>query len=215
MNNREISGMIKNVLELIHGAAIEIEKNNNPSFHAHFIQMKSMELYEISKKTNANEAVSSEVKKQEFLSEEPKKRQQTFELSLAEDEPAKPNKIEPVSTPPPVSIAKPEAPKSPPPKPEIHVHESDDPLLQITVEKKPVKEAMDEVSLNEKISKLKQPAINFADKSIETPIKDLNKSISIGKKFELINTLFNGNGDKYKEAIQHIQNSDTIETALT
>lgn len=73
----------------------------------------------------------------------------------------------------------------------------------------------EEISINERFSKGKVPVLNYAEKSKETPIKDLSKAISIGKKFEFINLLFAGNSDAYKNCINNIQNSDSYETAVT
>ena len=75
-------------------------------------------------------------------------------------------------------------------------------------------EETDEFSVNSKISKNKQPVLNFADKSTETSISDLAKAISIGKKFEFINGLFDGNSEAYKNCIHTIQSAENYPSAI-
>jgi hypothetical protein len=70
-----------------------------------------------------------------------------------------------------------------------------------------------ELTLNDKISKNKQPVLNVAEKSKETPIKDLVKFISIGKKFEFINGLFDGKAEVYKSSLNTVQNASSYEEA--
>ncbi len=72
----------------------------------------------------------------------------------------------------------------------------------------------DDDSLNAKLSKSIKPVINIAEKSKETPIKDLVKSISISKKFEFIKVLFDGNSDAYKNTLNVAQNAGSYEEAL-
>lgn len=71
----------------------------------------------------------------------------------------------------------------------------------------------DDLTVNEKISRTKQPVMNYAEKSNETPIQDLTKSISIGKKFEFINGLFNGNADAYKDCLANLQKQQSFQNA--
>lgn len=72
----------------------------------------------------------------------------------------------------------------------------------------------DDDSLNAKLSKSIKPVINIVEKSKETPIKDLVKSISISKKFEFIKVLFNGNSEAYKLALNAVQNAGSYEEAI-
>jgi hypothetical protein len=69
------------------------------------------------------------------------------------------------------------------------------------------------IPLVEKLNKAVEPVINLVDKQKETPIADLNKAISISKKFEFINSLFEEQAELYKESIQTIQNAESYEKA--
>lgn len=76
------------------------------------------------------------------------------------------------------------------------------------------KKISDDVSLNAKLSMNKQPVVNIAEKSKETPIADLAKAIAISKKFEFIKGLFDGDGEAYKAAISTLQASASYEEAI-
>jgi hypothetical protein len=79
----------------------------------------------------------------------------------------------------------------------------------------PVKETTTEtpVPLVEKLNKAKEAAVNVVDKQKETPIADLSKAISISKKFEFINALFDGQAELYKNSIQTIQTAKSYDDA--
>ena len=70
-----------------------------------------------------------------------------------------------------------------------------------------------QVPLVEKLNKAKEPAVNVVDKQKETPIADLSKAISISKKFEFINALFDSQAELYKNSIQTIQEANSYEDA--
>lgn len=72
----------------------------------------------------------------------------------------------------------------------------------------------EDISVNERFSKSKLPVLNYADKSKENAIKDLAKAVSIGKKFEFINGLFEGNGEAYKQCLSTVQNSTSYDEAI-
>ncbi len=69
-------------------------------------------------------------------------------------------------------------------------------------------------SLNAKLAKNKVNKLNLADKMTLQPIADLNRAISISKKFEFINQLFNGNTESYKIAIATIEQQSSVENAM-
>jgi hypothetical protein len=98
----------------------------------------------------------------------------------------------------------PPAPKTPP------APKAQEPVSTSLVDKK----ISDDVSLNAKLSMNKQPVVNIAEKSKETPIADLAKAISISKKFEFIKGLFDGDGESYKAAILALQSSGSYQDAM-
>lgn len=99
----------------------------------------------------------------------------------------------------------PSAPKTPP------APKAQEPVTTSLVDKK----ISDDVSLNAKLSMNKQPVVNIAEKSKETPIADLAKAISISKKFEFIKGLFDGDGEAYKATISALQSSGSYQEALS
>lgn len=72
---------------------------------------------------------------------------------------------------------------------------------------------IDEATVNGKIAKFKEPVVNIADKLKDTPIKELVKAISISKKFEFINELFQGNAEAYKTCISSVESAGSFEHA--
>ncbi|MFM6983400.1 MAG: hypothetical protein ACKOXF_04650 [Chitinophagaceae bacterium] len=102
------------------------------------------------------------------------------------------------------------APVTPPSPPAPPVSKSQEPVTTSLVDKK----ISDDVSLNAKLSMNKQPVVNIAEKSKETPITDLAKAISISKKFEFIKGLFEGDGESYKTAISALQQSASYQDAI-
>lgn len=108
----------------------------------------------------------------------------------------------PVSPPAPPVPPAPVAPPTPP--------KAQEPAPTSIVDKK----ISDDVSLNAKLSMNKQPVVNIAEKSKETPIADLAKAIAISKKFEFIKGLFDGDGEAYKAAISALQTSASYEDAV-
>lgn len=101
-------------------------------------------------------------------------------------------------------------PVTPPAPPAPPVSKSQEPVTTSLVDKK----ISDDVSLNAKLSMNKQPVVNIAEKSKETPIADLAKAISISKKFEFIKGLFEGDGESYKTAISALQQSASYQDAI-
>jgi hypothetical protein len=92
---------------------------------------------------------------------------------------------EPIATPPPI------APITPPP---IAKPIATAPKVEIEESK--------ESSLNERLHK--PEGSDLASKLQQTPIHDLKKAISINKKFEFINQLFDGDHESYTKSVHYI-----------
>ena len=106
----------------------------------------------------------------------------------------------------PIAPPAPPVPPTPPTPPKTQ-----EPTPTSIVDKK----ISDDVSLNAKLSMNKQPVVNIAEKSKETPIADLGKAIAISKKFEFIKGLFDGDGEAYKAAINALQNASSFDDAMS
>lgn len=83
------------------------------------------------------------------------------------------------------------------------------PAIEEEVEKKEENKE-NSISINDKFSSnAEQPTL--ADKLSQQPIKDLTKAIGLNQKFLFMNDLFEGENEKYKKAIETINNfSDFI-----
>lgn len=233
--------ILKKSVEQILASVKEIENNKNIDFHRSLIQMKSIEIYNCSQ--SISESISTEeisespvrMKQEEtevvVLNEAiPATVQESgTEISIPEPEREIIEEVkvaEQVITPEPVIEKEPErvAPPEPIATPVVEPKTVNAPIPPVTEiktvvppasEKKPVQkpETPEHESLNDRLSKNKQPAVNLIEKSKETPIKDITKAISIGKKFEFINALFDGNSEAYKACLQRVQNSENIQEA--
>lgn len=115
-----------------------------------------------------------------------------------------------IETPVAEKIKEPAAQPVPPTPPIPTAPKVQEPASTSLVDKK----ISDDVSLNAKLSMNKQPVVNIAEKSKETPIADLAKAISISKKFEFIKGLFEGDGESYKAAISALQLSASYNDAI-
>lgn len=221
MGNKEQLERLSRLMSEMTEAMAEMENSGNIAFYKSLIQKKAIELYEQAGRIGEFNKPESISKTEVVRKPEPV---ETISEKIVE-------KVIPVIQekviPPQVVLPEPELIEE---KKEVPVNASQ-PVQQITKdapEKKPnsfVKSSKplissnedddnEEISLNEKISKSKQPVLNFAEKSKETPIKDLLKAISISKKFEFINGLFDGNSEAYKNCINTIQNSGTYQEAV-
>lgn len=223
-------------LSLIQNAVNELEGQRNVDFFKSVIKNKSIEIYELVTELeldeqplnskNQPETNSAIVEKAIPLPETPAIK----EVSIIENTPVKnetvsETKVEPLTLEPEPVIEK---------KEEVVVSETTEvPALEKatevikvveTVKANPTEIAaesntkkqdlhIENESLNERLSKNKQPVHNLVEKSKETPIADLAKAISISKKFEFINGLFDGKADAYKACLQTIQNANNIEEA--
>lgn len=73
------------------------------------------------------------------------------------------------------------------------------------IKKEDIEKKEDSISINDKFSSnAEQPTL--ADKLSKQPIQDLTKSIGLNQKFLFMNDLFEGENQKYKEAIETINN---------
>jgi hypothetical protein len=231
MNQQEILDQIKSLLNSSEKAIIEIQKGINVDFYINLIQQNSIECFNLSNRVSNTKAIES---KNDLKIEIKKPIEPVVEEVLNLVKTLIPE-IEPVIIPEPIQeIKKPELIEkieNPIQEPilELEVKNVSAPVKEITVEEtltaalkapqtiqtsKFKEEEGDDFSVNSKISKNKQPVLNFADKSTETSIPDLAKAISIGKKFEFINGLFNGNSEAYKNCIQTLQTSENYNSAI-
>lgn len=188
-----------NEIELcISGLRQDIAKGMNPAMARGLMKHYAYMLYELSAQLDSNAA-------------EENKRQDSVITNQAEtDIPTPPvTETEPDKTEAVFIAPKPESAKK-----STSNHSASAPA-DVTKTGNPAKESGDEddLTLNERISRTKQPVLNYAEKSKETPIQDLTRAISISKKFEFINGLFDGDSDAYKKCLSSIQKQDTFQHA--
>ncbi len=203
MSNSEILKQIQELNLVIGNALREVEKGHNIDFYRALLQQNSINIYQqaakLDSKTQSAEApVLTTPEAKAIPIEQPVKTEEPVVREEKKTEPAAQQvRHEPLSPP-----VEPAVTKKPEPVPPHQQSKS-----------KPVEIEEEDVSLNAKLSKNKQPVLNISEKSKEMPIKDLVKAISIGKKFEFINDLFDGNSDAYKSCIQSIQQFSSYEEA--
>lgn len=200
MNNQEklnqIEESLKKTIEFIQKDSLKL----NANFISDYLKIKAIEIYNLANEISAQNHTENKVPEIKIIKKQ--------ELEIQEEE------IKPTAT---VEEKKPE-PEIKKPEPVIVVEEKPKPIEKAEP-KKPliVNEEEDEeekVNINEKIAKTQQPVVNIADKLKETPIKELVKAISIGKKFEFINELFEGNADAYKDYIKQLESAGSYENAI-
>ena len=195
MNNQEklnqIEESLKKTIEFIQKDSLKL----NANFISDYLKNKAIEIYNLSNEINAQIHIENKVPEIKIIKKQ--------ELEIREEE-IKHTTTEVEKKPEPVIVVE-EKPipieKAEPKKPLI-VNEEDD------------EDAEEKVNINEKIAKTQQPVVNIADKLKETPIKELVKAISIGKKFEFINELFEGNADAYKDYIKQLESAGSYENAI-
>lgn len=220
MNNSEITNQLQQIQNTIGQITKDIQSGIDVNLAADLIKHVSITLYGIAANASGiskhNAIANDEIKLKNPVEvpESEKATKQINEILAPKPEPITSQDSNPVviSIPEPViqteiepvkPVAKTaELTKTPPAKEALKPIEINESV------------SIDELSLNDRFSKTKTPAINFADKSKESPIRDLTKAISISKKFEFINGLFNGNADQYKACINTIQNADSYEAAI-
>jgi hypothetical protein len=201
----------------IQQAVSELESDRNVDFFKSLIQSKAIEIYELagtydpqlkdnkvhqtfeSSKTPIVEQIST----QKTTSLEEPLVEKVIEQTIEKVEEPMVKETVKETIPEPVLESKPQE--------KIQVKEIKKALERTFAEN--AEDEEDEVSLNERFSKTKTPVSNLVEKSKETPISDIAKSISISKKFEFINGLFDGNSDAYKQCIQKVQNANNLTEA--
>jgi hypothetical protein len=213
MNNQEILEQIKQLNVLIERALNEAGNNPNINFYKSLIQQNAIDMYQkASALSTTTQTLHTDTKphadikiiRQEQILE--KEAVPTVQPEIKEavkapviEQPKQEQPVAPIHT---AEIPERKTASITPPsiKPKTRTVEDN-------------YEGEQELTLNDKISKNKQPVLNVAEKSKETPIKDLVKFISIGKKFEFINGLFDGNADVYKSTLNTVQNASSYEEA--
>lgn len=226
MTPSELKAQIKRLHFAIENTLQSIEANENPDFFRALLQQQAIELYSLATLLSSHGNTERPV-------------QQSHPLSEKETEPAVPPApaAKPViaAEPEVVTVSSPETiPYTPPAEVLIHkpaetirfepavpIPPAPEPIKQVPVSSEIPKPQLkvpeisgEEVSVNDRFSKSKLPVMNYADKSKETPIKDLVKAIPIGKKFEFINGLFDGNSEAYKNCLNTMQNAGSYEEAI-
>jgi hypothetical protein len=213
MPQKEVLNKIQEIIRQINASISEIENHQNIEFHSENIKSLSIQIHQlVSQKTAPEKPVLSEIKiiKKEEI-------QQTPNLPVEKIE-------EPIKTPEPIQEIIEKAEEKPVELPtpiieptKIEEIKQDEPTVHH--HQKFYEEEKDNDSssnaFNDKLSKSGTPPLNIADKLKETPIKDLAKSIAISKKFEFINTLFDGKADEYKNCINTIQNASSYQEAIS
>lgn len=201
MISSEAHEQIKQLYEELGNLISEVQKSDDKNFFITAIQQNAISIYNKASGLNKKQEISQTV--QEPITEDKKVLESYTEPVVVNP----PEIKKEIVVPPPIrSIQDSNANTIPAEEKKIA------PSVKAIVTDPPSEE--EEISINERFSKGKVPVLNYAEKSKETPIKDLSKAISIGKKFEFINLLFGGNSDAYKNCINNIQNSDSYETAV-
>lgn len=227
---------LRTALSLIQNAVNELEGQRNVDFFKTVIKNKSIEIYELVAELELDEQtsnLSSETEKKSVSIEKVIDLPETAKLVeapiieniLVKTEPVIETKLEPIAIEPTPIVEKiaetvvTEKAEEPVLEKEIEPIKVVEPVkiskTEPVIESKTKKQDLhvENESLNDRLSKNKQPAHNLVEKSKETPIADLAKAISISKKFEFINGLFDGKSDAYKACLQTIQNANNIEEA--
>lgn len=226
MDNAFIASQLKNLLNSISDAINEIESGTSIDFHKEKIKFLSIDLHETASKIGVinSTIIKAEPAKVEPVIDTPKQETPILEAPIeekepiAEEEPIKVveevlvKKIEPIIESFMESIA-PQAPAAIVEKPQAIIKSQ----LEKTNNFGGNNVDEDEIgieTLNQRLSKKVVQPIQIADKHKGTAISDISKAIAISKKFEFINTLFDGNSDAYKSCLQTVQNSNNCETAI-
>ncbi len=212
LSNKEILESLKEINETLRLSIAEIEKGHNVTFYKEHIKLSALNIFDKSQLLKDTEpAVKPPVeikiiKKEEspvidsktVVIEPPVIKipvKETVIVEKAEPIIVKEPAITPPTKPAPViEVAKIAAPAE---KPAVVNNEPEE----------------DDSTVNGKIAKFKQPEINVADKLKDMPIKELVKAISISKKFEFINELFQGNAEAYKTCLQTVESIGSFEKA--
>lgn len=215
MNKTDLSKQLKHIQNTLEHIISDYESGADAGFIGHLIRDQAMALYRCSAEALNKPA---EIKPQSnTTSPAPANSQET--LPPVMQHPPAPAEVPAVIQnleSPEIQI---EIPTAQTPSSPVTVHKTEVPHQEMPKQEvNPVKPVTvggeEDLTLNERLAKSKTPAINFAEKSKESPIKDLSKAITISKKFEFINGLFNGNAEQYKAFLNTVQNSDSYDAAI-
>lgn len=223
-NNKEILQSIKQIVEALGATINEAEKGDNLSFYKESIKHASLSLFEQAQFINTSVSVKPPVEIK-IIQTEPVVEKVIPAQEIPKVEPVVIKEVlevkaEPVINIPPtkkqVEIVEPKEVKNPevklPPQ-EVAPAIKSNPVTPSPIVNKQEEIDIDEATVNGKIAKFKEPVINLADKLKDTPIKELVKAISISKKFEFINELFQGNAEAYKSCIAAVESAGSFENA--
>lgn len=229
-NNHKIIESLKGLTTALNATLSEAESIENISFLKDSIKRAALSIYEQAQLLGNNELQSKQTVEEKIIKSEdiPVKEQPVITPPVIE--PIQKVEIPEVKIAPVINIpvAKKEIPEAPPvvlvEEVKSNIPNLEEPVTKVveqkvnanstvTVVNKQEEIDVDEATVNGKIAKFKQPVINLADKLKDTPIKELVKAISISKKFEFINELFQGNAEAYKACIAAIESSGSFEKA--
>ncbi len=236
MDNAFIASQLKNLINSISDAINEIESGTAIDFHKEKIKFLSIDLHETASKIGVinSTIIKAEPAKVEPVIDTPKQEIPIVEAPIEEKEPiAEEDPIEeeePIAEEEPIKVVEEVLVKKIEPIIESFI-ESIAPQAPAAIVEKPqaiIKSQLEKTNnfggnnvdeigietLNQRLSKKVVQPIQIADKHKGTAIPDISKAIAISKKFEFINTLFDGNSDAYKSCLQTVQNSNNCETAI-
>ena len=240
MNHTDILNQISSLLTSSEKALKDLEKDSNITFNTALIQKNCIDIFNLTQQlhslekhvqhTEAKSEANIVIEKVKINSpntmtkpepqeqiQENKQEAKVIENISAKEEIANPiieAFVEPIITKEIPVIEPPKTEEIASPTPNKLVAEETKPSTVPPATIASSKAEEEDLSINEKISKNKQPIMNVSDKSRETSIPDLSKAISIGKKFEFINDLFDGNSEHYKSSIQYLQNAENYQSAI-
>lgn len=197
MDKRLIIEEIKRDTEAIRLALTDLEAGKNEDFFKSLIQNKAIDIHTAISSLSLHDEKDTKPVTEKIVPEI--KEETKVEVTKEKPEPEKKPIIQETAP----QKEKPDEKVVETLKVEVKKEES----LKIEVEES------DDLSINEKISKTRTPVVNLVEKSKETPIADLSKAISISKKFEFINTLFDGDSAAYKNCLSTIQGAGNVDEA--
>ncbi|MES2618660.1 MAG: hypothetical protein V4613_12330 [Bacteroidota bacterium] len=215
--NKSIITQLRQLNHALSQTLEDAEQNKHPEFFRESIKHSAIQIFEAAQllSANAQETTPVEIKiiKQEEVEEVKPVAPPITKVEIKPDPPVQ-------TPPPPVVVTEPIKPVIEEtkvvveaPKVVVEVKQSAPAPISTPSVNDKLDEDDDDETVNDKIAKNKKPVINVAEKLKELPIKDLAKSISISKKFEFINDLFDGNSEAYKTCIQTIETSAGYEQA--
>jgi hypothetical protein len=212
MEQKELLTLIQDITKQINDSIDAIQKHHDVGFHVDKIKSLAIQIHQSLSQTKEIEKPKvSEIKiiKKEELTALPELTKEPI-VEPIKSESSIQNVLEIIEETP-IEVVKAEV------KPTVVEEKVETPIIHHQP-KTYVEESGNESgsnAYNDILSKSGVPPLNIADKLKETPIKDLAKSIAISKKFEFINTLFDGKSEDYKNCINFIQNASSYQEAIS